>query len=184
VCDWAQPLADDLAELGIALGIDMSGAQQALDAECARWAAAARRAEGGADPWIVEYSRLFLTPPVRVPLNTGLYLQGAIGGRASQMTRSCYESAGMRPDKRFRDLPDHVAMQLEFLARLFERAARGQADAAAMADEFAAEFVFGWGEPLERACAQAEAAAPAAQVYRSLARLVRVALGEPGLARS
>lgn len=182
VHDWARPLADDLAELGSLLDIDTAAVQQALAAECARQSAASRRADERADSWLVEYSRLFLTPPVKVPLNTGLYLDGAIAGGASQMMRSCYETAGMQPDEDFHDLPDHVAMQLEFLARLYERGARGEADAKAMADEFAAAFVFGWGEPLEQACARAQPQAGAAGVYRALTRLARVALGDPGCA--
>lgn len=182
VCGWAQPLADDLVELGPALGVDTAGAVEALNTECARWAAAARRADGSADPWLVEYSRLFLMPPVKVPLNTGLYLEGSLAGSAPQMIRACYETAGVVPDEDFRDLPDHVAMQLEFLGRLCERGARGDADAAGMADEFAAEFVHAWAEPLERACATAAAGLPAAAVYRALARLLRAAVADPALA--
>lgn len=183
VCDWAQPLAEDLADLGQALGIDMVAVQQALDAECARWAEAARRGDGDADGWLVEYTRLFLMPPVVVPLNTGLYLEGSLGGSAAHMMQSCYETAGVQPDEAFHDLPDHVAMQLEFLARLTERAARGDADAEAMAEEFACEFVHGWGAALEQACAVAEARLPAARPYRVLVRLLRVAIADPTLAR-
>jgi TorA maturation chaperone TorD len=180
-CDWAQPLADDLAELGPALGVDTAGAIDALMAECARWAASARRADGSADPWLVEYTRLFLMPPVRVPLNTGLYLEGSLAGSVAQMMRGCYETAGVLPDEAFRDLPDHVAMQLEFLGRLCERGARGDADAAAMADEFAAEFVHGWAGLLEQACESAAAELPAAAVYRALARVLRAAVADPDL---
>lgn len=183
VCDWAQPLADDVAELGASLGLDTDGVQAALDGECSRWASAARLADGSADPWLVEYSRLFLMPPVVVSLNTGLYLEGAIGGPAAQMMRSCYETAGIGPDERFRDLPDHVAMELEFVARLYERAARGDADAAGMAEEFCREFVHAWGEPLERACHAASTAFPAALVFATLVRLMRDAVADPARSR-
>lgn len=178
VCDWAQPLADDLADLGPALGLEVDAVQQALDAECARWAEAARRNDGSADPWLVEYARLFLTPPVAVPLNAGVYLEGALGGASVQMMRSCYEAVGFVPDERFHDLPDHVAMQLEFVARLYERAARGDADAEAMADEFCREFVDHWAAPLEQACRQAAATFPAAKVYVALTALVRDAIDD------
>lgn len=181
VCDWAQPLADDLIELGPALGLDMAEVHAALDAECARWAAAARRADGSADRWLVEYTRLFLMPPVVVPLNTGLYLEGSLGGSAAQMMRACYETAGVLPDEAFHDLPDHVAMQLEFMARLLERGARGDADAAAMAQEFAHEFVHAWAGPLQRACAAASTAWPAAAVYQALAHLMRRLVADPQL---
>lgn len=178
VCDWAQPLADDLAELGQSLAIDTGPIQAALSADCKRWADEAA-ASGSADTWLVAYSRLFLTPPVKVPLNTGLYLEGSLAGQAAQMMSACYEVAGVLPDERFRDLPDHVAMQLELLGRLYERAARGEADAADMAEEFAAVFVTAWTGPLQRACVAADA--PGAEVFRALAALIpAAATGDKG----
>lgn len=181
VCDWAVPLADDLSEIGSVLALDTGPVQSALGAECRRWTSAARQADGSADTWLVEYARLFLMPPVPVPLNTGLYLEGSLAGSAAQMMQACYETAGIVPDERFRDLPDHAAMQLEFLGRLYERAARGDSDPAAMADEFSREFIHAWGEPLERACAQAVSRSPAAAVYRALAGLLRTAVGDAEL---
>lgn len=173
VLDWAAPLADDLAAIGDELGVDTVPACEALHAEC-------RRTRMGADPWLVEYTRLFLTPPVPVPLNTGLYLEGAIGGVSAQMMHQCYLTAGIEPEVAFHDLPDHVAMQLEFIARLRERAARGEPDAAAMADEFVHEFVDAWIAPLERACLAAERQTPAARVYTALTRLLPAASAERG----
>lgn len=173
VRDWAQPLAHDLGELAATLGLDGGPALSALAEECRRDAAATGCADGIAGPWLVEYARLFLTPPVPVPLNTGLYLEGAIGGAAAQMMRSCYETAGVVPSEAFHDLPDHVAMQFEFLARLHERAARGEPDAEAMAGEFVGEFVRAWIGPLQQACDVAAARWPAARVYSALAGLVR-----------
>lgn len=183
VCDWAQPLQADLDEIGPMLDQDVSGVQAALEAECRRWAGAARLADGQADSWLVEYARLFLMPPVVVSLNTGLYLEGAIGGTAAQMMRSCYETAGIVPDDGFHDLPDHVAIQVEFLARLVERGARGDEDGIAMATEFAAEFVHAWAGPLEQACTAAARRHPAAAVYAALARLLRMALDDPSLSQ-
>lgn len=171
--DWAPPLQDDLAALGNELGLDTAGVCQALDAE-------RRRAGPAAETWLVDYARLFLTPPVAVPLNTGLYLEGAIGGTSAQMMRQCYESAGVEPEASFHDLPDHVAMQLEFLARLYERSARGEPDAAAMAAEFAHLFVSAWSGPLERSSRAAEATQASAAVYTELARFAAaVALDRP-----
>lgn len=178
VCDWAQPLAADLAELGTALAIDTGPVQAALAAACEAWAVEAAQ-RGGADSWLVAYARLFLMPPVKVPLNTGLYLEGSLAGQAAQMMRACYETAGVMPDERFHDLPDHVAMQLEFLGRLYERAARGEPDAGSMAEEFAGEFVAAWAQPLAQACAVA--GVPGAAVFGALAALVpAAAMGASG----
>lgn len=182
VCDWAQPLADDLAELGHSLGIDTAPALLALDAECGRWAANKRQSDGrDADGWLVEYARLFLTPPVAVTLNTGIYLEGALGGASATAMVNCYRTAGFAPDEGFLDLPDHAAMQLEFVASLWERSAQGDASAEGMAEEFCCEFVHAWGGPLEQACVAAGEGLPAARVYAALVRLLRAAIDDPTL---
>jgi len=180
VCDWAQPLVDDLNELEPTLdGINLQPLRQSLELACASWAALAR--QGLSDTWLVEYSRLFLVPPVPVTLNAGVYLEGALGGSSTQMMCSCYEMAGVVPDERFHDLPDHVSMQLEFVGRLMERAARGDPDAQSMAQEYAAEFVHHWAHLLEAACRRAAETFPAAHVFVELAALVRQATQESGL---
>lgn len=178
VCDWAQPLADDLNELGTALAIDMRDIQAALAAECERWTQAMQRADSSADSWLVEYTRLFLVPPVPVTLNTGLYLEGSLGGTSARMMQVCYETAGIGLRQDFHDLPDHVASQLEFLGLLYERAARGDTDAADMAEEFSQEFIHAWAGPLEAACTQAQVRYASAKVFAALARLVRATVGD------
>lgn len=180
VCDWAQPLADDLAELGAMVDADLRPLEAALAQECKRWAQDTRQTDGSADAWLVEYTRLFLMPPALVALNTGLYLEGTVGGAAAQMMRSCYQAAGIMPDDSFRDLPDHVAMQLEFVARLVERAARGDQDGWAMADEFSREFIHAWAGPLQAACERAAGTQPAATVFVELTKLLRVLVRDPG----
>lgn len=179
--DWGQPLVDDMQEIGLALDLDTGPARSAIAAECERWAASARESAASADNWLVEYSRLFLVPPVPVALNAGVYLEGSLGGTSTQMMRSCYESASVVPDERFHDLPDHVGMQLEFIARLLERGARGDTDGAGMADEFCAEFVHAWAGPLEQACDQAAQRLPAARVYAALVQLLRRAVHDPSM---
>lgn len=164
---WCAALADDLDDLGRELGLDLSTDVRAL------------RAHAGAaddrDPWLVAYSRLFLVPPVPVTLNTGIYLEGSLGGAASQMMQSCYRSAGLEPSVRFLDLPDHVAMQLEFVAALFERAARADPDAPRQARDFLAAFVDHWAQPLRKACESAAASHPEANVFAAVARVVESA---------
>ncbi len=165
---WADALAGDLAELASKLGLFAEAAMAVLTNP-------PRNIAHTTDPtaWLVSYTWLFLTPPVRVPLNTGLYLEGSLGGEAAHMMRMCYERAGFAPNQSFRDLPDHVAMQLEFLGWLEEKAAQGDEQAAELATDFLESFVSGWAEPLERACRAAADERPEAAVFAELAALIR-----------
>lgn len=165
---WSHSLAADLDELAVQLGIDAGGAV----GELRRFA----RSTAADEPWLVEYSRLFLVPPVAVTLNTGIYLEGGLAGVSAQMLTQCYATAGYAQREGFHDLPDHVAIQLEFVGALLERAAQGDADAAAMAREFADGFVGHWVDPLHGACLRAAAKSEAAHIYASLVDLARAAL--------
>lgn len=161
---WCAALAEDLEELGVLAGTQTGDAVAAL-----------RRVGTGplaAEPWLVEYSRLFLVPPVRVPLNAGIYLEGALGGTSSQMLAQCYARAGYARQESFADLPDHVGMQLEFVAALLERADRGEPGAGAFAREFLRDFVDHWAGPLRAACSKCAAEGDGAAVYAALAGLV------------
>lgn len=165
---WCHALAADLDELAVGLELDAAPIVGAL-----RRMAATPAAD---EPWLVGFSRLFLVPPVAVTLNTGIYLEGGLGGASAQMMTQCYAAAGFAPREDFHDLPDHVATQLEFVAALLERAAGGDADAQAMAAEFVDGFVRHWLEPLRLACERAADRHPVASVYASLAAFVRAAL--------
>lgn len=165
---WCLALAGDLEDLGGELGADFDGAVGALRERAGH--------DEPADRWLVVYSRLFLVPPVPVTLNTGIYLEGALGGSAAQMMQACYQAAGFAARKGFRDLPDHVAMQLEFVAALFDRAHGGDALAADQAREFLAGFVDHWAEPLRNACERAIARDPAAGVFAQLASALESAV--------
>jgi TorA maturation chaperone TorD len=176
VCDWGQPLVEDLSELGQELTLDVSSVSTAVAEAYCRWVEDARAQTGSADAWLVEYARLFLVPPVPVALNTSAYLEGALAGSSTQMIASCYGVAGFEPSGRLHDLPDHVAMQLEFLGKLYERAARGDADALGMAEEFVDEFLSAWIGPLCQACQVAAGRFPAARVYHQLALLLKLAI--------
>jgi TorA maturation chaperone TorD len=158
---WCGSLADDLGELGAALALETSDAVAAL----------VRAAAGplGEEPWLVRYSRLFLVPPVTVTLNTGIYLEGGLGGTASQMMAQCYAVAGFERSESFRDLPDHVAIQLEFVAALLGRAFEGDPDSRDMASEYSQAFLHHWIDPLRRACERSAAGDPAAAAYAALA---------------
>jgi TorA maturation chaperone TorD len=166
---WCTLLADDLADLAPAIGPCAARAIDALRAFAT--------GPGGGCNWLVEYSRLFLVPPVKVTLNCGVYLEGGLAGSAAQMISGCYARAGFAARADFHDLPDHVALQLEFLGALLERAADGDAADLDAAGEFVDAFVAGWAEPLRDACARAAGhGIAAAQPFGALAQLLVDAL--------
>lgn len=63
-----------------------------------------------------EYSQLFLVPPAPAPLNLGFYLDGGLMGRTTQALETFYERQALARNPAFRDLPDHLALTLEWLA--------------------------------------------------------------------
>ena len=160
-------LDDDLAELATALGYpaaELLGDLRAAVARVPDYLTLLRT-----------YSGLFLTPPVPVTLNAGRYLDGAVMGRVTTAIEKCYRQAGLARAGGFHDLPDHIALQLEFVAYLC--AAEADAKTSHMtADEFLDSFVRYWLPPfttaLEKACGQDESA----RIYLYLARLLQVAV--------
>lgn len=111
------------------------------------------------------YAGLFLVPPAPAPLNAGVYLDGAVLGPSELAMRRWYAEQGLARSPDLHDLADHVSVQLEFVAVLFQRAAeRMQAgetmEALALAAEarrFLAAFPHRWlpgfRAALRRACA-------------------------------
>ncbi|HEX9183571.1 MAG TPA: molecular chaperone TorD family protein [Burkholderiales bacterium] len=162
---FARELPEDLAALADEAGY-------ALGPLVERFAAAAREAEGSL---LQGYSGLFLVPPVKVPLNAGLYLDGGLLGRATQAMLERYAQAGLAPDESFRDLPDHVAMQLEYVATMFARAAEGDAASEARAGEFLETLVLPWIPAFAGALQAASAQVHAARAYGALAAILEAA---------
>lgn len=70
-----------------------------------------------------EYHRLFLGPvrPVAPPFES-VYREGALYGLTTSRLLRDLREAGLEPVESFRLPPDHVAVQLEFLAYLEARA--------------------------------------------------------------
>ena len=121
------------------------------------------------------YSQLFLAPPVPVTLNAGRYLDGAVMGQATVAIEKCYRDAGLDRAGSFHDLPDHVSLQLEFVAYLCAAEAAG-GGSAMKAGDFLASFVRYWLPPFVAALEAGCTKEAADRVYLCLARLLRVAV--------
>lgn len=135
-------LADDLTDLDAALGYGIGDEVDALRGALSRLVTQ--------EALLVEYSRMFLQPPREATLNVCYALDGAMNGGTVSEIESFYREYGVDRGEHFKDLPDHVAVQLEFAAYLFGRSAEGlengvaDAEAEKGARHFLFQFVSRW----------------------------------------
>jgi TorA maturation chaperone TorD len=135
---------------------------------------------------LVIYSRLFLVPGDRHPsLNTGTYLDGAVAGGSVTAMETCYRRCGLEKDEAVQDLPDHLSIQLEFVARLFAAESQARITGAApppiAAGEFLATFVARWIGPFRADLDEASRRFKLADnPYRHLARILEGAVRTEG----
>lgn len=86
-------------------------------------------AQGGADELEAEYNRLFVGPAApRVYPYESLYRDstGLVMGPSAGEVLQAYRRNGLAINTAFKDLPDHVAVELEFMARLCCEEARAE----------------------------------------------------------
>jgi TorA maturation chaperone TorD len=176
---------DALALLRDALPEDLGELARACDYEIGD-ALMAYRASIGAIPdqtrLLVVYSRLFLVPGDRHPsLNTGAYLDGTVAGGSVTAMETCYRRCGLEKDERIQDLPDHLSIQLELVARLFATESHARITGAApppiAAGEFLASFVARWIGPFRADLEEAGHRFKLADhPYRHLARMLESAV--------
>jgi TorA maturation chaperone TorD len=159
-------LADDLDEIDGALGYDFA-------AHVARYRAALTTITG--QPELLQiYSGLFLAPPRPACINTGAYLDGAVNGGSVLAMEEAYRESGLARDESFRDLSDHLAIQLEFVASRYMACL---ADPDRPDEEVAGRFLDRFLRPCLPALIADLAAAPVAQnPWLHLARLLQVAV--------
>lgn len=172
-------LAADLAELAAALGYDVGGALGDYRREIAR--------VGGAAELLGLYSALFVAPPRPVQINAGMYLDGALDGGSVRAMEAAYRACGVARDESFRDLSDHVAVQLEFVAFLYageaERRSGGAGAAPVSAGAFLDAFPRRWLPGLRRDLAAAGAACElAANPYAPLAEILAAGVAQDAVA--
>jgi len=71
----------------------------------------------------VEYTRLFITglPSLACPPYESVYREDAVMGNSTLEVMKSYSKAGLKVMENFHDLPDHVAVELEFLYYLMNK---------------------------------------------------------------
>jgi TorA maturation chaperone TorD len=164
----------------------MLGAAAVIDAALAPSVRRLGAAFAAADPQelLVDYTRLFLGPieaPARPYGSVWLEARKGLMQESTVAVGDLYADAGFEMDEAFRDLPDHVAAELEFMYLLLFRQAeslrsgdaQGQARFAALQRRLLAEHIGRWMGPF------AAAASGAAQTafYRELAGLTDAFVG-------
>lgn len=124
------------------------------------------------DDLALTYSQLFTAPPRLVHLNSSAYLDGMVMGASVNAIEQCYLRCGVERSDSFRNLSDHVSVQLEFVAFLYASGERSVAP-----EHFLDSFVRRWLPPF---LADLETASPKvrANPYLALARILQVAVEE------
>ncbi len=133
----------------------------------------------------IDFARLFVGPyGLKAPPYGSVYLDGKpmMMGHSTVHALEHYRDAGLTPEKGFRDAPDHVAVELEFMYYLiFKEIEAIQAGNAALAEEsndrqhdFLHEHLGAWVFPFtELVESRAEN-----QFYRNLASILAVFISE------
>jgi TorA maturation chaperone TorD len=152
-------LADDLAELADELSLDIGADVAALRAQTAQFP--------DDQALLIDYSQLFLQPPLPATLNLGLYVDGALNGPCLDVLENAYRKIGIARRADLHDLSDHAVMQMETLAVLF-----GETEPALTPAEFANLCLVG---ALPRLAAAIGATVPDSP-YASLARIAAHAI--------
>lgn len=135
-------LADDLADMDHSLAYGIETQLDALRSAMSRLS--------NHEELLVEYSRMFLQPPHEAALNVCYPLDGAMMGGTVSEIEMFYRNYGVERGDHFKDLPDHVSVQLEFVSYLYRRAAEGlengklDTEAELAAGHFLYEFVSRW----------------------------------------
>lgn len=166
-------LASDLEDLDALLGYGIGAELDALRQAMSRLSTQ--------EALLVEYSRMFLQPPQEATLNVCHALDGAMNGGTVSEIEDYYREHGVDRSEHFKDLADHVSVQLEFVAYQFARAeealdAGGRDDTAEKAARhFLFQYVSRWLPHFESAVEAAGRRLDLANPYLPLARVLAVA---------
>lgn len=103
-------LVEDLTELCGVLELDVASDLFAFNHAVARFV--------DQEALLIEYSQLFLQPPIPATLNLARYVDGSLNGPCVDALENAYLRIGIVQRDTLRDTPDHVTMQLETMACL------------------------------------------------------------------
>ncbi len=172
-------LADDLESLGEALGYPFAAELAQYRAEMGRIADHATL--------LRLYSGLFLAPPRAVHLNTAAYLDGTVNGGTVLAMEAHYRRCGVDRSTDFRDLSDHLSVQLEFVAWLYFRSAEAMAAGTpapeVRPERFLHDYVARWLPPFVRDLEEyGRQHAGLPNPYLALARILAAAVAQDAIA--
>lgn len=165
----ADYLADDLADIDLTLAYGIGAQLDVLRAAMSRLSSH--------EELLVEYSRMFLQPPREANLNTCFPLDGAMMGGTVSEIEVFYRNHGIERGEHFKDLPDHVSVQMEFVSCLYGRAAEKQDNGSGKAaSHFLYQYVRRWIPHFEAGIEKAGRTLKLkANPYLPLARILSVA---------
>ena len=168
-------LAPDLRDIASALGRERMAEIDALEA--------ALKAVPDHQALLLGYSSLFFAPPIKVYLNAGMYLDSALMGAHTMGMQEFYARNGVARSDDFKDMPDHLAIQFEFLAVLFARTAEAEDEATReaafkAARDFMRYFMVPWLPTLARETMGKAGGEAGRMPYVHLAELARAEVEE------
>lgn len=124
------------------------------------------------------YSRLFLSPPTPASLNAGRHLDGQLMGPSAVEMEQVYRDHILARDPGLHQLPDHLALQLQFVAFLLAEASAAADPEICLRDArgFTNRYLRDWLSNLVTQCQTGEAACQLPPVYSQLARFTHQAI--------
>ena len=135
-------LADDLTDLDRSLSYGVEVQLEALRTALSKLSSH--------QELLLEYSSMFLQPPREATLNVCFPLDGAMMGGTVSEIELFYRHYGVERGDHFKDLSDHVSVQLEFVSYLYGRASQAlesenpDPEAEKAANHFLYAFVSRW----------------------------------------
>lgn len=126
----------------------------------------------------VEYTRLFLGPGPHIPPYASVHLHpggGALMGQPAVDIKHYLEQAGFQYQAEYSDLPDHISVELEFMAHVSWQEGRAwelkDIDGARNALEYAREFLNCYLSPWISVFCEAVVARSSLAFYKEMAQL-------------